>query len=128
MKRISCVDSEYTKTYWLHWNIIVVLCLIGFGCVARKHTVLDARFTEVRYSRCVSQRRKNFELNILLITVRWWLSRHKCMSPSCIILNLGPIGLLGVERIGELSGDGNMPSSMLDAREMDSLVWSSPKP
>ncbi len=80
-------------------------------------TVLDAILTEVRYSRWVSHRLKNLELNILLITVRWWLSLHKCISPSWINLNFGPTGLLGRDRAGELHEDWNTPSSMLDWRD-----------
>ncbi len=80
-------------------------------------TVLEAILTEVRYNRWFSHRLKNLELNILLITVRWWLSLHKCISPSCINLNLGPTGLLGKDLPGELHEDWNTPSSMLDCRD-----------
>ena len=50
------------------------------------------------------------------------------MSPSWIILNFGPIGELGVERIGELSGEGKIPSSMLDAGDNPKHIWLRPKP
>ncbi len=53
----------------------------------------------------------------MLITVRWWLSLHICISPSCINLNLGPTGLLGKDLPGELHEDWNTPSSMLDWRD-----------
>lgn len=47
------------------------------------------------------------------------------MSPSWMILYLGPIGLLGVERAGELSGEGKHPSSMEEARDIDNKRFES---
>lgn len=80
-------------------------------------TVLEAMFTDVRYSRWLSHRLKNLELNILLMTVLWWLRRHRWISPSWISLNLGPIGLLGIDFAGELQVEWKTPSSTLDCRD-----------
>ena len=77
-------------------------------------TVLDVMLKDVRINLWVSHRRKNFELKILLITVRWWFNLQHWISPSWTNLNFGPIGLVGIDLAGDSFIEWKTPSSTLD--------------
>lgn len=71
---------ETRRLYRRHFNQIKSCPFLFFLVFCL--TVFDEICASLRYKWCVSQRRKNFELKILPMTVPEWVTRHNWMSPS----------------------------------------------